>query len=250
MRVALLMGCVQNVLDPEINAATIRLLTRLGCEVVVAPGSGCCGALTHHLGKNKPALASAKANIEAWTKEGDGVDAIVVNASGCGTMVKAYVHLFRNDARWAAGAAAVSAKTRDITELLTALDLAAVRRLDTGLLNVKVAYHAACSLQHGQKVLDQPPALLKQVGFEVGAIGEGHMCCGSAGTYNLLQPELAGRLRDRKVAHIEATGADVVAAGNIGCITQLAGATAMPVAHTVQLLDWATGGPRPAMLLR
>ena len=249
MRVALLMGCVQNVLDPEINAATIRLLTRLGCEVVVASGSGCCGALTHHLGKTKPALASAKANIEAWTREGDGIDAVVVNASGCGTMVKDYAHLFRNDAYWAEAAAAVSAKTRDVTELLNDLDLAAVRRQDTSLANVKVAYHAACSLQHGQKVLDQPPALLKKAGFEVVAIGEGHMCCGSAGTYNLLQPELARRLRDRKVAHIEATGADVVAAGNIGCITQLAGATEMPVAHTVQLLDWATGGPRPAMLL-
>ena len=163
-------------------------------------------------------------------------------------MVKDYAHLFRNDAQWARAAATVSAKTRDITEILTDLDLTAVCRPDARLVNVKVAYHAACSLQHGQKVLDQPPALLKQAGFKVVGIGEGHMCCGSAGTYNLLQPELARRLRDRKVAHMEATGADVVAAGNIGCITQLANATEMPVAHTVQLLDWATGGPRPASL--
>ncbi|MCE2482514.1 MAG: glycolate oxidase subunit GlcF [Alphaproteobacteria bacterium] len=250
LRVALLRGCVQDVLDPDINAATIRLLTRLGCEVVVAPGSGCCGALTHHLGKGRPARASARANIAAWTREieGGGLDAIVVNASGCGTMVKDYGHLLRNDAEWAARAAAVSARTRDVAELLADLDVAAARRLDASPAAIKVAYHAACSLQHGQGVTDQPPALLRRTGFEVVEIGEGHLCCGSAGSYNLLQPELARRLRERKAAHIAASGGTVVAAGNIGCITQLAGATAVPVLHLVQLLDWATGGPRPAAL--
>ena len=250
LRVALLRGCVQDVLDPDINAATIRLLTRLGCEVVVAPGSGCCGALTHHLGKDRPARASVRANIAAWTREieGSGLDAIVVNASGCGTMVKDYGYLLRNDAEWAARAAAVSARTRDVAELLADLDVAAARRLDASPAAIKVAYHAACSLQHGQGVTDEPRALLKRTGFEVVEIGEGHLCCGSAGSYNLLQPELAQRLRERKAAHIAASGGAVVAAGNIGCITQLAGATAVPVLHLVQLLDWATGGPRPAAL--
>ena len=250
LRVALLRGCVQDVLDPDINAATIRLLTRLGCEVVVAPGSGCCGALTHHLGKDRPARASVRANIAAWTREieGGGLDAIVVNASGCGTMVKDYGYLLRNDAEWAARAAAVSARTRDIAELLADLDVAGARRLDASPAAIKVAYHAACSLQHGQGVTDQPRALLKRAGFEVVEIGEGHLCCGSAGSYNLLQPELAQRLRERKAAHIAASGGGVVAAGNIGCIAQLADATAVPVLHHVQLLDWATGGPRPTAL--
>ena len=250
LRVALLRGCVQDVLDPDINAATIRLLTRLGCEVVVAPGSGCCGALTHHLGKDRPARASVRANIAAWTREieGGGLDAIVVNASGCGTMVKDYGYLLRNDAEWAARAAAVSARTRDVAELLADLDVAGARRLDASPAAIKVAYHAACSLQHGQGVTDEPRALLKRAGFEVVEIGEGHLCCGSAGSYNLLQPELAQRLRERKAAHIAASGGAVVAAGNIGCIAQLANATAVPVLHLVQLLDWATGGPRPAAL--
>ena len=250
LRVALLRGCVQDVLDPDINAATIRLLTRLGCEVVVVPGSGCCGALTHHLGKDRPARASVRTNIAAWTREieGGGLDAIVVNASGCGTMVKDYGYLLRNDAEWATRAAAVSARTRDVAELLADLDVAAARRLDASPAAIKVAYHAACSLQHGQGVTHQPRALLKRAGFEVVEIGEGHLCCGSAGSYNLLQPELAQRLRERKAAHIAASGGAVVAAGNIGCIAQLANATAVPVLHLVQLLDWATGGPRPAAL--
>ncbi len=246
-RVALLTGCVQNVLDPQINNATIRLLTRLGCEVVVAAGSGCCGALTHHLGKNAQAHELIKANIEAWTREidGAGLDAIVVNASGCGTMIKDYGFILRHDPVWADRATVISDRARDVSEMLVDLDLGAAVSLDTGLTPIKVAYHAACSLQHGQGVIEQPPSLLRQAGFEVSAIAEGHLCCGSAGTYNLLQPELARALRDRKVAHIEAAAPDVVAAGNIGCITQLAGGMTVPVVHSVELLDWATGGPRP-----
>ena len=247
MRVALLTGCVQNVLDPEINDATVRLLTRLGCEVVVPVNSGCCGALTHHLGRTADARASAQANVAAWSREieGSGLDAIVVNASGCGTMIKDYGFILRDDPKWADRAAAVSAKARDVSEVLADLDIRASVRLDTSLSKIKVAYHAACSLQHGQGVVGQPSALLRETGFEVSAVAEGHLCCGSAGTYNLLQPKLAGALRDRKVANIEATTPDVVAAGNIGCITQLAGGMNVPIVHTVQLIDWATGGPRP-----
>ena len=249
-RVGLLTGCVQNILDPEINAATIRLLTRLGCEVVVPASGGCCGALTQHLGKNDQAMASVKANIAAWVGEieGAGLDDIVINASGCGTMIKDYGFLLRDDPAWSHKAAVISEKARDVSEVLADLDVSSALRLDTSLAAVSVAYHAACSLQHGQKVVDPPPSLLRAAGFEVSSIAEGHLCCGSAGTYNLLQPVLATSLRDRKLGHIERISPDVVAAGNIGCITQLASGTDIPIVHTVQLLDWATGGPRPAAM--
>jgi glycolate oxidase iron-sulfur subunit len=243
MRVALLSGCAQQVLAPEINEATIRLLTRLGCEVVVAQGSGCCGALVHHLGEEAPALALARTNIDAWerTRETGGLDAIVANASGCGTMLKDYGFLLREDPAYADKAARIAGLARDVSEVVAELglgDAAAPERL-------RVAYHSACSLQHGQKVDRIPKELLAEAGFEIVSIPEGHLCCGSAGTYNLLQPELAGRLRDRKLANIALTGADIVAAGNIGCMTQIAAGAGAPVVHTVELLDWATGGPSP-----
>ena len=243
-RVALLTGCAQRVLAPEINAATIRLLTRHGCEVVVAQGAGCCGALTHHLGRD--AHGWARANVDAWSREieGAGLDAVVINASGCGTTIKDYGFMFRADAAYAARAAAISAMARDITEIMAELGLNAPV-VATGQ---RVAYHSACSLQHGQQVRREPKALLAAAGFEVLDVPEGHLCCGSAGTYNLLQPEIAGQLRDRKVENIERTAPQIVAAGNIGCITQIASGTALPVVHTVALLDWATGGPRPAGL--
>lgn len=246
MRVALLSGCVQQVLAPDINEATIRLLTRHGCDVVVAKGADCCGALVHHLGRAGEAARAFKANIEAWTAEirGEGVDAIVANASGCGTMLKDYGFLLRNDPDWAEGAAEVARLARDVSEVMTELGLRPAKE-GHGLV---VAYHAACSLHHGQGVRTEPQALLKAAGFEVKDVPEGHICCGSAGTYNLLQPDLAGKLRARKLAHIEAVGADVVAAGNIGCIVQLAGGARVPVVHPVELLDWASGGPRPAAL--
>jgi glycolate oxidase iron-sulfur subunit len=246
-RVALLAGCAQQVLSPQINEATIRLLTRHGCEVAIARGAGCCGALTHHMGIAGPAHASAHANIAAWSAlwDGRGPDAVVINASGCGTTVKDYGYMFREDPEWAERAARISAITRDVSELMAELGLGVPGREPRGLV---VAYHAACSLQHGQKITMQPKALLAAAGFTVRDVPEGHLCCGSAGTYNLLQPELATRLRERKVANIASVAPDVVAAGNIGCITQIAAAAKVPVVHTVELLDWATGGPKPEAL--
>ncbi len=240
-RVALLSGCAQQVLAPGINEATIRLLTRHGCEVVVAEGAGCCGALAHHLGEDGHAFA--RANILAWMGEIErgGLDAIVVNASGCGTTVKDYGFMFRSDPALAAKAAQIASLARDVTEVMVEIGLKAA----VNPSGKRVAYHSACSLQHGQRVRDAPKALLKSVGFAVLDPPEGHLCCGSAGTYNLLQPELATRLRDRKIANIESVEPEVVAAGNIGCLTQIASATKVPVVHTVELLDWATGGPKP-----
>ncbi len=239
-------GCVQPVLAPAINDATIRLLNRLGTEVVVPRQAGCCGALVHHLGKTGPAHKQAAANIAAWTEElaWAGLDAIVINASGCGTTVKDYGHMFCTDAARADAAARVSELARDITEFVTELGLPAPTT-DTSL---KVTYHSACSMQHGQRLEKQPVALLRQAGFETVEPREAHLCCGSAGTYNLLQPVLANQLRDRKVINIEAQSPDVIATGNIGCMVQIAGSTKVPVTHTVELLDWATGGPRPAAL--
>ncbi len=242
-RVVLLQGCAQQVLAPSINAAAIRLLNRLGVEVVLAEGEGCCGSLVHHMGREEQALAQARANIDAWTTEleGGGLDAILVTASGCGTTIKDYGFMLRGDRDYAAKAARISGLTKDITEYLATLDLpagAAPRPLT-------VAYHAACSLQHGQKVTQAPKELLCKFGFVVKDVPEGHLCCGSAGTYNILQPALAERLRDRKIGNIERLRPDVIAAGNIGCITQIAAGTAIPVVHTVELLDWATGGPVP-----
>ena len=242
-RVALLAGCAQTVLAPSINEATIRLLTRLGIEVVIARGVGCCGALTHHMGRHDPAMASARANIAGWTQEieGDGLDAILINTSGCGTTVKDYGFMFRAEpAEWAMRAERVSKLAMDISEYLTTLDYAATRPAP----GLRVAYHAACSLQHGQRVLNEPKALLRRAGFTVLEPAEGHLCCGSAGTYNLVQPAIAGQLRERKLANIARTKPDLIAAGNIGCITQLEGET--PVVHTVELLDWMAGGPAPA----
>lgn len=246
MRVALLAGCVQQVLAPQINAATIRLLNRNGCEVVLAEGGGCCGALNHHLGQGQEARRWAKRNIDAWTREieGGGLDAVIVNASGCGTMLKVYGFLLRGEPEWAAKAERIAKLTQDVSELLATLEVGETR----ARAPLTVAYQSACSLQHGQGVSEQPKALLQQAGFRVIDIPEGHLCCGSAGSYNLLQPSLARALRDRKVGHIESVSPDVVATGNIGCLIQISGATRVPVLHVVELLDWAGGGPVPAAL--
>jgi len=250
-RVALLTGCAQKVIAPSINEATIRLLTRHGVEVVVPPASGCCGAIVHHMGKAEQARALAVDTIRAWGDEAAarGLDAIVVNTSGCGTEIKDYGHIFREDPVWAEPAARVSALTRDISEYLAEIGLAEIGlKPPESAAGLTVAYHAACSLQHGQKVISQPKALLAAAGFTVRDVPEGHLCCGSAGTYNLLQPEIAEQLKARKLANIARTKPDVIATGNVGCITQLAGDAGIPVLHTVELLDWATGGPKPEAL--
>ncbi len=243
-RVALLTGCAQRALNTDINAATIRLLTRHGCEVVIADGMGCCGALTHHMGKAAESRATAARTIEAWMREirGQGLDAIVINTSGCGTTIKDYGHMFAGEPL-AKEAATVAALARDVTEIMADLGLAKAEAPE-----MRVAYHAACSLQHGQKIRTHPKALLKAAGFEVVEPRDSHLCCGSAGTYNLLQPEISGQLRSRKVATLEEKSPDVIAAGNIGCMMQIGSGTRVPVVHTVELLDWATGGPRPSAL--
>jgi glycolate oxidase iron-sulfur subunit len=244
MRVALMTGCAQRALNTDINDATIRLLTRLGAEVVIADGAGCCGALTHHMGKTADSHAAAERNIAAWTREkaGQGLDAIVINTSGCGTTVKDYGHMFR-DTPLAAEAAAVAALAKDVSEVLATLGLP-----QGEARGLRVAYHAACSLQHGQQIRTAPKDLLKRAGFEVAEPADPHLCCGSAGTYNLMQPAISAELKARKVATLEARSPDVIAAGNIGCMIQIGSGTAVPVVHTVELLDWATGGPKPPAL--
>ncbi|MBS0222823.1 MAG: glycolate oxidase subunit GlcF [Proteobacteria bacterium] len=244
-RVALMPGCGQQVLAPEVNEATVRLLTRHGVEVVNVAGSGCCGSSVQHIGDTEQALELAKRNIVAWLKEADGqgLDAIVINASGCGTTVKDYGCMFADDPLWRSKAERVAALARDVSEFM----------VEVGLANVTprpltVAYHSACSMQHGQKVNEQPRKLLRDAGFVVKDVPEGHLCCGWAGTYQVLQPALSRRLRDRKVANIESVKPDVIAAGNFGCIGNIAGGTGIPVVHTVELLDWATGGPGPAAM--
>ena len=237
MRVALQTGCAQKALDTGINDATIRLLTRLGCEVVIPRHMGCCGALVQHMGREAEARGFASANIRALLAV-EGVQALVINTSGCGTTVKDYGHLLGTP-----DAAKVAAMAMDVTEILARLGLP--KGATKGL---RVAYHAACSLQHGQKIVAAPKDLLRQVGFEVVEPKDSHLCCGSAGTYNLMQPEISAQLRDRKVATLEARTPQVIAAGNLGCMLQIGQATKLPVVHTVELLDWATGGPVPRAL--
>ena len=244
-RVAMLQGCAEPVLRPEFRAAAERLLNRAGYDVVAAPGEGCCGALVHHMGREAESLSAAKRNVDAWiaVAEIEGLDAIVFTASGCGTTIKDYGHMLRDDPLYAGKAARVSAMAKDISEFLAAIELP----VGTSL-GLTVAYHPACSLQHGQKVTEPPKRLLKQMGFAVVTPADAHLCCGSAGVYNILQPEIAGQLRDRKVASIERLTADVIATGNVGCAVQIGQRASLPVVHTVELLDWATGGPAPKAL--
>jgi glycolate oxidase iron-sulfur subunit len=242
-RVILLAGCVNDVLAPEINAATIRVLTRHGIEVVIADGAGCCGSLVHHLGRDHEALAQARANIDAWSAV-KGADSILINTSGCGTTVKDYGFMLRTDPAYAERAARISGLAKDVSEYLAGIPLKA----DAQPPGLVVAYHSACSLQHGQRITRQPKDVLGKVGFQVRDVPEAHLCCGSAGTYNILEPDIARRLRERKVGTIEKLRPDVIAAGNIGCITQIAAGTELPIVHTVELVDWATGGPCPRKL--
>ena len=250
-RVALLSGCAQPVLNPDINEATVRLLTRMGLEIVLPEGEGCCGALVHHIGKEDQAHAAAKRNIDAWCAEidGKGLDAIVITASGCGTSIKDYGFMFRNDPAYADKAAKVSALAKDVTEVVSRFGLPELARKP----DLVVAYHSACSMQHGQQIKDEPKKLLKAAGFQIRDVPEGHICCGSAGTYNILQPEIAGQLRARKVGNIMKMAPEVIATGNLGCMTQIGKGLreaqhTVPILHSVELLDWATGGPMPPVL--
>ena len=248
LRVALLTGCVQQVLGPQINDATVRLLTRLGAEVVIPPDLGCCGALTFHMGERRRSRKLMQRTIAVWHRElkTGGLDAIVLNTSGCGTAIKEYDHIFRRDPQWADKAKAVVERVRDVSEVVAQLGLGAANHAPA----LKVAYHDACSLQHGLHVTEPPRQLLRAAGFEVVEVPEGHICCGSAGTYNMLRPHLAQKLQARKVEHIARVAPQIVAAGNIGCMEQIAGSAEVPVVHTVELLDWATGGPAPAGTVR
>jgi glycolate oxidase iron-sulfur subunit len=245
-RVALLQGCAQQVLAPRINQAAINVLTRHGIEVVLVKDEQCCGALTHHLGHDGDALARARGNVTAWLAEAkrSGLDAILVTTSGCGTVIKDYGFMLREDRDFAGPAAKVSGLAKDITEYLGGIDLQPVQQQHRDLV---IAYHSACSLQHGQKITQAPKELLSKNGFVVKDVPESHLCCGSAGTYNILQPDIADKLRDRKVANIAMVKPDMIAAGNIGCMVQIAGGTSVPVVHTIELLDWATGGTRPGV---
>ncbi|MES9993710.1 MAG: glycolate oxidase subunit GlcF [Candidatus Thiodiazotropha sp.] len=244
LRVGLLSGCAQQALNTDINDATIRILCRHGCEVVIPNGIGCCGAVTHHMGKSKESIATAAKNIEAWMNEidGEGLDAIVINTSGCGTVMKDYNYMFRNHAL-AQQAATVAALAKDITELLSEVDLDF--KVKPGL---RISYHATCSLQFGQRIRFKPKKLLKSAGFTVLEPRDAHTCCGAAGTYNLLQPEISARLRLSKLKELEAGSPAAIAAGNIGCMLHLTTNSRVPVVHTVELLDWVTGGPMPSSL--
>lgn len=243
-RVAILSGCAQTVLDPHINASTIELLTRLAVEVVVVKNETCCGSLVHHMGREEESHRFAIQNIDAWMEEleGEGLDAIIITASGCGTTIKDYGHMLRHSADYAKKAAKVSSLAKDITEFLDTLDLPK----NEPVLKTKIAYHSACSMQHGQKITDIPKNLLNNAGFHVADIAEGHLCCGSAGIYNILQAPIADQLKARKIENIEAVAPDFIATGNIGCMTQIASGTDIPVVHTVEVLNWAYGGNKPA----
>ncbi|MDE2238618.1 MAG: glycolate oxidase subunit GlcF [Rhodospirillales bacterium] len=242
-RVVLMQGCAEPVLRPETRAATVRLLERCGYQVSFAQGEECCGALTHHMGKETLALQSARRNVDAWNREIEkGLEAIVITASGCGTTVKDYGFMLRHDPAYAAKAAKVSALAKDVSEVLQAAGLPPA----VSIPSLNVAYHPPCSIQHGQRITTAPQSLLREAGFTVRLPADSHLCCGSAGTYNIFQPEIAGQLGARKAETITALKPDVVATGNIGCAVQIGQHMATPVVHIVELLDWATGGPAPA----
>ena len=245
-RVTLLTGCVQEALGGAINDATVRVLARLGCEVVLPREAGCCGALLYHMGDRAAALPLIRAAVERWHRLiEDGIDSIVINTSGCGTVVKDYGHILADEPAWAEKARAVAERAQDFSEVVQRLGLPAEAKAGPRL---RVAYHDACSLQHAQRLRTGPRALLAAAGFDVVEVPDGHLCCGSAGTYNLLQPEMAETLGRAKAAAIARTGAQLVAAGNIGCLEQIRHHSSLPLAHTAELLDWALGGPRPAGL--
>jgi glycolate oxidase iron-sulfur subunit len=245
-RIAIMRGCAEPVLRPGFREAASRLLGRLGYEIVAAPGEGCCGSLVHHMGRKDEALAFARRNIDAWTAEiaRGGLDAIVLTASGCGATLKDYGFMLRNDPAYAEKAARVAALVKDVTEFLSEIDFPPTQLAKP----IQVAYHAACSLQHGQKITDMPKRLLAAAGFRVLTPSDSHLCCGSAGVYNILQADIANQLGERKAATLESLDVVLVATGNIGCAIQIGAHAKLPVVHTIELLDWAYGGPAPAAL--
>ena len=249
-RVALLTGCVQKVISPQINEATIRLLNRHNIEVVVLKGIECCGSLNYHLGKNDLANKTFKDNISIWYDEylKNGLDAIISNTSGCGTTLKDYGFIFRSDDNFKKKAKKISELTKDITEYLDNKVKLNFIDKSNDEKKYKIAYHSACSMQHGQKVHKEPMNLIKKTGNEVVEISDGHLCCGSAGTYNLLQNDIAKKLLKNKITNIEKTKPQIISTGNIGCITQIANGTKIPILHTVEIIDWYTGGPKPKIL--
>ena len=248
-RVALLIGCVQRVVSPQINESTIRILTRHGVEVTTMPEIECCGSLNHHLGKEELAKETFKKNINMWYDEylKNGLDAIISNTSGCGTTLKDYGFVFRDDNELKKKAKKISELTKDVTEFLDQ-NLKLNFKSDKILKKYNIAYHSACSMQHGQKVHKQPIGLLEKTGNKISNIPDGHICCGSAGTYNILQSDIAKKLLKQKVENINKVKPDFISTGNIGCIMQITNGTKIPILHTVEVIDWYTGGPKPKNL--
>ena len=246
-RVALLTGCVQKEISPQINESTIRILNRHGVEVVVPKKIRCCGSLNHHLGKNDDAHQDFINNINIWYDEylKGNLDAILSNTSGCGTTMKDYAFIFRDDKKMKKKAKKISELTKDVSEYLSENLNLKFKKKEKKL---RIAYHSACSMQHGQKVHSQPINLLEKTKNEILEIPEGHICCGSAGTYNILQSKIAKQLLKNKVKNIESLKPQVISTGNIGCITQIRYGTNIPILHTIELLDWYTGGPKPKIL--
>ena len=245
-RVALLIGCVQRVVSPQINESTIRVLTRHGVEVITMPEVECCGSLNHHLGKEDLAKDTFKKNINLWYDEylKNGLDAIISNTSGCGTTLKDYGFVFREDKELKKKAKKISELTKDVTEFLDQ-NLKLSFKKEKGVKKYNIAYHSACSMQHGQKVHKQPIDLLERTGNKILSIPDGHICCGSAGTYNILQSDIAEKLLKQKVENINKVKPDFISTGNIGCIMQITNGTNIPILHTVEVIDWCTGGPKP-----
>ena len=249
-RVALLIGCIQRVVSPQINESTIRILTRHGVEVMTMPEIECCGSLNHHLGKEDLAQETFKKNIDFWYEEyiKNGLDAIISNTSGCGTTVKDYGFVLRNDPQFKKKAKKISELTKDVTEFFDENLKLNFKKEERHTKKYNIAYHSACSMQHGQKIHNQPINLLRKTGNKILDIPDGHLCCGSAGTYNILQPKIAKQLLKRKVENINKIKPDLISTGNIGCIMQIANGTDIPIVHTVELIDWYTGGPKPQIL--
>lgn len=243
-KVLMLAGCVQPAMSPNINTATARVLDACGIQAVVAPKAGCCGAVKFHLNDQDGGTAQMRANIDAWWPlvEGGEVEAIVMNASGCGVMVKDYGHVLQHDAAYADKAARISALTKDLSELMPALLPELKTKIDAKALQAAglQAYHPPCTLQHGQQLKGGVEALLTQLGFQVKtATNESHLCCGSAGTYSVLNPDLSKQLRDRKLGHLQALQPEGILSANIGCITHLQSGCSTKVRHWVELLDQA-----------